>query len=333
MNVSNMLQKLLVIDENPAFCKKVIAELRKDYPSFEAKCADNRQLTESCLDFLDFDLVIVNYELSWSNGFEYLYHIKKRTSRIPVVMRFQDNMEDLVIEACKLELDGYVVSSGDHLLFLRPVVRTVLMRQQESDKAQARDACSELLMKRNKIGWFEITPEGRLLGWNSLLVEVLQLEKVSETEIQRAFSEEFLGNRGMKMISSMQSENKIQKREFDYLSPHGSQEKNILLTVFPCSVAASSRSTIFGTIEDITESKNQDEKYNMSFKRLNLLSTREKEIMRLATSGKTNKQTASELDISIKTVEMHRHSLMKKLHLESFADLVKISVLTEKKPS
>jgi DNA-binding NarL/FixJ family response regulator len=52
------------------------------------------------------------------------------------------------------------------------------------------------------------------------------------------------------------------------------------------------------------------------------LSPREREVVQLIAEGKSNKEAASILDLSIKTVETH----MDKLHLHSVADLVRYAV-------
>ena len=61
--------------------------------------------------------------------------------------------------------------------------------------------------------------------------------------------------------------------------------------------------------------------------RLFSLSAREREVLDLIVEGKTNKATAAALDVSGKTVEAHRASIMQKLGANSLANLVKI-VLT-----
>jgi FixJ family two-component response regulator len=55
------------------------------------------------------------------------------------------------------------------------------------------------------------------------------------------------------------------------------------------------------------------------------LSSREREVMILATSGKLNKQIAGELSLSEITVKMHRGSVMRKMEAHSFADLVRMA--------
>lgn len=52
------------------------------------------------------------------------------------------------------------------------------------------------------------------------------------------------------------------------------------------------------------------------------LTTREREVLQLAAEGNTNAEIAGRLSISPRTVEVHRANLMRKLVLQSQADLV-----------
>lgn len=56
------------------------------------------------------------------------------------------------------------------------------------------------------------------------------------------------------------------------------------------------------------------------------LSSREREVLQLIAEGKANKQTASELSISVKTVEKHRQHLMKKLNIHDTAGLTRYAI-------
>ncbi len=57
-----------------------------------------------------------------------------------------------------------------------------------------------------------------------------------------------------------------------------------------------------------------------------LLSAREREVLQLLAEGKSTRQTADKLSISVKTVETHRQQLMQKLNLHSVAELTKYAV-------
>ncbi len=56
------------------------------------------------------------------------------------------------------------------------------------------------------------------------------------------------------------------------------------------------------------------------------LSSREREILKLICKGRTNKQIAEELFLSVRTVERHRSSIMHKAGLENRAELVAYAV-------
>ncbi|MDX2049501.1 MAG: response regulator transcription factor [Chitinophagaceae bacterium] len=55
---------------------------------------------------------------------------------------------------------------------------------------------------------------------------------------------------------------------------------------------------------------------------INALSQREIEIINLIKDGLSSKEIAQQLDITLKTVEVHRHNILKKLHLKNTAALV-----------
>jgi two-component system, NarL family, response regulator NreC len=57
-----------------------------------------------------------------------------------------------------------------------------------------------------------------------------------------------------------------------------------------------------------------------------LLTPREREILQLLAEGKTNKEVASSLDISVYTAETHRGNILQKLNLHSLAELVLYAV-------
>jgi DNA-binding NarL/FixJ family response regulator len=61
-------------------------------------------------------------------------------------------------------------------------------------------------------------------------------------------------------------------------------------------------------------------------KRENGLTSRESEVLQLIAEGYANKQIASELGISIKTVEKHRQQVMNKLHIHDIAGLTRHAI-------
>lgn len=56
------------------------------------------------------------------------------------------------------------------------------------------------------------------------------------------------------------------------------------------------------------------------------LTPREREIVQLVAEGKSSKEAASMLGLSVKTIEAHRANIMKKLRLRSVSDLVRYAI-------
>ena len=75
--------------------------------------------------------------------------------------------------------------------------------------------------------------------------------------------------------------------------------------------------------EELTNQKKQIEDAN---ELISTLTGREKDIMDLLVQGKSNKLIASELNISVRTVEAHRGSIMHKMKTHSLSDIVRIAL-------
>jgi len=56
------------------------------------------------------------------------------------------------------------------------------------------------------------------------------------------------------------------------------------------------------------------------------LTKRERDVLRQLAEGRSNKEVAATLDISVRTVETHRAKLMKKLHAHSIGALVRYAI-------
>ena len=59
---------------------------------------------------------------------------------------------------------------------------------------------------------------------------------------------------------------------------------------------------------------------------LDLLTNREREVLKLIAEGKTNKEIATSLNLSVYTVDSHRGKVMEKLNLHSTGELVRFAI-------
>jgi PAS domain S-box-containing protein len=83
---------------------------------------------------------------------------------------------------------------------------------------------------------------------------------------------------------------------------------------------------------DVTERRKREEHAQaraLAAAQLRALTDREHDVMRLVVGGDPNKVMARKLGLSIKTIEKHRSSLMKKLHVRSVPELVRLAMLLD----
>ena len=79
-------------------------------------------------------------------------------------------------------------------------------------------------------------------------------------------------------------------------------------------------------VNALLEAYLEDDGHEQGAGRRQRLTSREREIVQLLAEGKTNKEVAAALDISVKTVEAHRSNVMHKLGLHSLSEIVHYAV-------
>lgn len=76
-------------------------------------------------------------------------------------------------------------------------------------------------------------------------------------------------------------------------------------------------------IEHCQNLTKKDQRRQKAIERLSKLTKREKQVLDGVVAGKSNKVLAKELDISVKTIEVHRANVMAKMEADSLSDLVR----------
>lgn len=76
-----------------------------------------------------------------------------------------------------------------------------------------------------------------------------------------------------------------------------------------------------------TEHRSEEERKRTVQERFNTLTPREREVLDCVVRGLANKVIAMDLDLSQRTVEIHRARVMEKMGARSLADLVRMSLL------
>ena len=76
----------------------------------------------------------------------------------------------------------------------------------------------------------------------------------------------------------------------------------------------------------VLEGITKDGIFDITCNKYELLSPREKQILQLLTEGNSAKQIASDLGLSVKTIEANRRQIMEKADVDNLADLTKYAI-------
>ncbi len=83
------------------------------------------------------------------------------------------------------------------------------------------------------------------------------------------------------------------------------------------------REEVSGSCDEVSENRSQ---VSHESELINRLTPRQVEVLKLIAEGRTTKQIALELNISVKTVETHRSQLMERLGVHDVAGLVRVAI-------
>jgi len=166
------LLKVLLIDDNPDDRILIIRELRKLF-IIDVEEIINSSEFENALSRLDFDIVITDYQLRWTNGIEVLIKIKTIKPLLPVIMFTGTGSEEIAVLAMKIGLDDYILKLPDHYVRLAMSVNSAILRMQdEMRRAQAEIALTKseenyrTLVENIGIGFTRIDKDFRIIMVN-----------------------------------------------------------------------------------------------------------------------------------------------------------------------
>ena len=80
-------------------------------------------------------------------------------------------------------------------------------------------------------------------------------------------------------------------------------------------------------LHDAADIHEAEDRAGQARARLATLTPEERQVMRLMLAGKTNKMIALELDFGLRTIELRRANIMRKMEADTFADLVRLILL------
>ncbi|MBD2355763.1 GAF domain-containing protein [Tolypothrix sp. FACHB-123] len=130
MSREQLLQRILLIDANPVDRALIVQALTCDLPGLDIReIVNSDELTQAMVE-RNFDLVISDYQLTWTTGLEVLQTLKAQLGDCPVIMFTNSGNEEIAVAAMKAGLDDYVIKSPTNLAQLVQAVRNVWYQTQ-----------------------------------------------------------------------------------------------------------------------------------------------------------------------------------------------------------
>jgi PAS domain S-box-containing protein len=171
--------RVLHIDDNLNDRVLVARALRNAISDVSIIEAGDRASAEDALRRGDFDLIITDYQLRWSNGIEILMSVQRQRPWIPVIMFTGTGNEEVAVEAMKAGVRDYILKSPKGFKTLSAAARTI--RQKTGvERAITAEARYKELFDTVPVGLFRSTPKGEILDANTAFLEMAGFSNLDE---------------------------------------------------------------------------------------------------------------------------------------------------------
>ncbi|HIK17674.1 MAG TPA: response regulator [Leptolyngbyaceae cyanobacterium M33_DOE_097] len=177
--MANPLQ-VLVIDDNRSDRALVIRELRREFSHLTVQEIVDAKDFEQAIAKGNFDVVVTDYQLGWSDGLKILRTVKAHYPRCPVIMFTNTGTEEIAVEALKSGLDDYVLKQPNRYIRVPIAVRVALERLEMHQRAALLEIRLQGLLNQVKIGIFRSNSDGTLLEANPAFLDLLGIESPNQ---------------------------------------------------------------------------------------------------------------------------------------------------------
>lgn len=177
------LQNIVIIDDNPDDRLLAIRELGKEFSQLNIVEINDADGLASVLEADNYDLVITDYQLKWTNGLDVLNALKFRHPDVPVIMFTNSGTQEVAIAAMKAGLDDYVIKSPKHFVRLSQAVRLAWENAQIRLRLNQTSLRLQFLLNQLNVGVFRATLDGELIECNDGFLHLLKLNTPEEARI------------------------------------------------------------------------------------------------------------------------------------------------------
>jgi two-component sensor histidine kinase/DNA-binding NarL/FixJ family response regulator len=139
--------KFLLIDDNPTDRELLVQRLRREFPGAEFIEVFRRQALDEAIAQGDFDVVLTDYQLHWTDGLWVVTTLRERLPYVPIIMFTDSGGEEIAVEGMKAGLSDYVLKRDPFRLpfaVKESIEKSWLRKAHEQDAAALNQAKQEL---------------------------------------------------------------------------------------------------------------------------------------------------------------------------------------------
>lgn len=243
---------ILLIDDSSDDRILIIRQLHQEFSQLQVKPITNLQEFAQALEAGNFDLVITDYQLHWSDGITLLNAIKSRYPNCPVIMFTNSGSQEIAVEAMKSGLDDYIIKAPQYYIRLRSAIRSILERAQERRRAASLEIRLQSLLAQLNVGVFRSTLEGQLVEANAAFLHLLGVKTLAEAQAMN-LPELFVSSQE----DLQQDEQGQQQQQFPAREVQLRRADGTLIWVSWSQILRNIEGELFidGLVEDITQRK------------------------------------------------------------------------------
>ncbi|MFN6469585.1 MAG: response regulator [Nostoc sp. SerVER01] len=244
--------RILLIDDNPNDRLLAIRQLEREFSDLQVEQVATPEDFAQALQRGQFDLVVTDYQLRWSNGIEVLDAIKASYPNCPVIMFTNSGTQEIAVEAMKSGLDDYVIKSPQHQVRLTAAVRSAIERTETRQKAANLEIRFQTLLNRLNVGIYRATFDGSLLECNPAFLRLIGLGTLPQEQVSRFIELYFQPEDYTQLINQLRENGEVRDREIQLRRADGSL---IWVRVSKTFTKIDGNGIIDGLVEDISDRK------------------------------------------------------------------------------
>ncbi len=285
--------RILLIDDNPNDRHLAIYALQQEFSDLQIQEIGQAQDFEQALAAGQFDLVITDYQLRWSDGLTVLKAIKSRYRDCPVVMFTNSGTQEIAVDAMKSGLDDYVIKSTNQSLRLPKAVRRAWENTEAHRKVAGLETRLQTLLNNLNVGVYRLQADGTLLEGNPAFFRLLGLEHLSKISESKTLQPYFQPEEYAELLSQLKHNSQgsdaygelscgtlrehlrqVPEKEVREIPLRRADGTTVWVRLSKTFTMVNSITIIDGLMEDITENKQSEQQLRDLLAREQILRTK-----------------------------------------------------------